>query len=309
MIKLETARLSEILPSSLLRDEKIKALAQALDTEIINLTAATREVLFLPRLDELSGPILDLLCNQFHVDFYEPLYLDDETKKKLIRESIAWHKRKGTRWAVERICEQFSHSIKIKEWYEYGGNPYWFKVITKPFKSEDDLHNFYSRLKDAKNVRSHCSLELQIKAKNTTYVGIGQYKHGRKRLKPARLYAGIGIYKTGRKRYYPSGTATYSDGFITIIDGTRTLIISKSRVIIRYDGEKNIFGDQLRMTFDFPTAQRTITLPNPREDLTVEDVQAVSDFVVENKILLKQGEEPNNLHRAVIVTTNEEILF
>ena len=136
------AKLSEILPANLLADEKIKALSTALDEMLSNLTAATREVLHLPRLDELSGTILDLLGYQFHCDTWDPLWLDDETKRALIRESIATHRQFGTKAALEAVNRAFGRKIKIETWHEYGGSPYNFRLRTKPFKSTDDLDSW-----------------------------------------------------------------------------------------------------------------------------------------------------------------------
>lgn len=77
--------LSKILPQSLKHDEKFFALTKALDVQLEKLSADAKQTLFLPRLDELSGKVLDLLAWQLHVDNYSPLWLSDDTKKNLIR--------------------------------------------------------------------------------------------------------------------------------------------------------------------------------------------------------------------------------
>ena len=86
--ELQHTSLLDILPQNLLRDEQIKAAAQALDAELQKITAATKEALLLPRLDELPEAVIDLLAWQWHVDFYEP-NMSLETKRQLVRESIA----------------------------------------------------------------------------------------------------------------------------------------------------------------------------------------------------------------------------
>ena len=85
---IQTISLLDILPDSILADEKIKAIAVALDTELQKVTAETQQVLHLPRLDVLPEKVIDLLAWQFHVDFYEPIGMDIKTKRKL-----ASHKR------------------------------------------------------------------------------------------------------------------------------------------------------------------------------------------------------------------------
>lgn len=124
--------LSKILPQSLKHDEKFFALTKALDVQLEKLSADAKQTLFLPRLDELSGKVLDLLAWQLHVDNYSPLWLSDDTKKNLIRNSIAYHKRKGTRAAVNDVYKAFGNEIELEEWFEADDlEPYTFRVSTE----------------------------------------------------------------------------------------------------------------------------------------------------------------------------------
>ena len=158
MKKLAAISLLDILPESILLDPKIKASAQALDAQFQAVTRATREVLHLPRLDALHGNIIDYLAEQFHLDFYEPLYLTESEKKNLIRESIAWHRIKGTPAAVEKIAHAAFVDSQVIEWFDYeNGQPYHFKIRSHGFKETPDGWATYVRmLNAAKNVRSWC---------------------------------------------------------------------------------------------------------------------------------------------------------
>lgn len=154
-MKIWTPSLLELLPESVLRDPKLRAAAQALSTELAKLSAATREVLHMPRLDELSGRILDHLAEEMHVDFYEPLHLSDAQKRELIRNSFAWHRIKGTPAAVEQIANTVFAEAVVSEWFEYGGEPYHFKILTKGYtETPDGWQTFLRMLDAAKNVRS-----------------------------------------------------------------------------------------------------------------------------------------------------------
>lgn len=154
---IQTVSLLDILPDSILADEKIKAIAAALDTELQKVTAETQQVLHLPRLDVLPEKVIDLLAWQFHVDFYEPVGMDIKTKRKLVKESIAWHRIKGTPAAVEMMLSStFGRSAKVSEWYEYDGEPYHFKVSvkTKKFPTMESLGLTKQGVLAAKNTRS-----------------------------------------------------------------------------------------------------------------------------------------------------------
>ena len=156
MIKeLQSLSLLDILPANLLEDKKVAAAAQALDAELQAVTKATVETMHLPRLDVLPEAVVDLLAWQWHVDFYEPLGMDIETKRKLVKESIAWHRIKGTPAAVEAVVSAAFDSSKVKEWYEYGGKPFYFKVITEDVTTDKvTLDNMRRAIDSVKNARS-----------------------------------------------------------------------------------------------------------------------------------------------------------
>ena len=124
---LQSVSLIDILPPNLLADEQINAAAQALDDELQKVTAAIRETLILPRIDELPEAVVDLLAWQLHVDFYDELKSLAE-KRNAVKQSIAMHRIKGTRMAVELALHMVYESGEVREWFEYGGRPYYFRV-------------------------------------------------------------------------------------------------------------------------------------------------------------------------------------
>lgn len=156
MIKdIESISLLDILPNSILTDPQITAAAKALDTELQSVTRATVETLHLPRIDELPEAVVDLLAWQWHVDFYESLGMDIDTKRRLVKESIAWHRAKGTPAAIEAVASAAFDKTTVKEWYEYGGKPYYFKIVTEDVTTDKEVLNRLHRAVDSvKNVRS-----------------------------------------------------------------------------------------------------------------------------------------------------------
>ena len=152
---LKSVSLLDILPPNLLADKQLYAAARALDDELQKITVATRNALLLPRLDELSEEVIDLLAWQWHVDFYEPVGMDIETKRKLIKNSIAWHRIKGTPAAVEQVVSAVFDTSHVQEWFEYGGKPYHFKVITEDVTTDPNvLARMRRAINAAKNTRS-----------------------------------------------------------------------------------------------------------------------------------------------------------
>lgn len=156
MIKdLKAVSLVDILPDNLLADTQVYAAAKALDDELQRVTVATWEALHLPRLDELPEAVLDLLAWQWHVDFYEPMGMSVETKRSLIRKSIAWHRMKGTPAAVEEVVTAAFEKATVSEWFDYGGSPFFFRVTTEDATTDTQTIDAMRRsIETVKNVRS-----------------------------------------------------------------------------------------------------------------------------------------------------------
>ena len=212
MKKIWSPKLSEILPESLLLDDKMKAAAQALDVELEKLSASIMEVLHLPRLDELSGAVIDFLAEAFHIDFWEPLYLTEAEKKNLIRESIAWHRIKGTLAAVEDIAKWAWREAEIIEPRDDPELlPYRFRITTKGFKeTPDGLATFRRMIYAAKNVRSWLDKIIidysHLMTPINLHVGFSEVKVGRQVIGLGRptggkldLVAGVGVGQFGTR--------------------------------------------------------------------------------------------------------------
>ena len=123
--------------------------------ELQKITEATKEALLLPRLGELSEAVIDLLAWQWHVDFYEPT-LGIGVKRRLVRESIAMHRIKGTKAAVELALRMTRYTGDVIEWFEYGGKPYCFRVsgIRADSVRLDGLRSLLRLIYAMKNERS-----------------------------------------------------------------------------------------------------------------------------------------------------------
>ena len=186
---LQSVSLIDILPPNLLADKQIYAAARALDDELQKITAATRNALLLPRLDELSEEVIDLLAWQWHVDFYEPS-MSIETKRQLVRESIAWHRIKGTKAAVEKMTQTVFKGGVVTEWFEYGGEPYHFRidVLNAPNMTEENRGRLLAVVNASKNTRSWLDeLRFRREAQNDMYYASAPSIHTTYEIRPAEI--------------------------------------------------------------------------------------------------------------------------
>lgn len=154
MYTLDDYKIRDNLPSSIDR-QNIRDLAEVLDVKLQEINAMSELILLYPRIDELPENLIDALAEQFHVDFYEAS-MSLQQKRTVVKNSIAWHRRKGTPSVVEEMVQTVFESAHVEEWFEYGGEPYFFRVtlIAAPLTDKAVLDRLVDAINKTKNVRS-----------------------------------------------------------------------------------------------------------------------------------------------------------
>ncbi|WP_286978941.1 phage tail protein I [Aminobacterium sp. UBA5514] len=155
-----SAGLKDLIPGSIAEDPQVEAAVLALDGQLADINSHLIQTIILPRIDELSEAILDLLLWEFHITLDEGagLAVSVEEKRDLVKRAVEIHRLKGTKAALLRIFEMLSMRGVISEWYEYGGEPYKFKVEILELSErglDEQTYVLLERLIDEyKNVRS-----------------------------------------------------------------------------------------------------------------------------------------------------------
>lgn len=122
--------LVEILPESIRNDAQAAAAAQAVQPDLDAVTDNIAAIELYARIDELPEPILHLLAWENRVAGVEwRLARTIREKRQLVRYSFELNRRRGTRWAVERVFELINLEATIVEWWEDGGDPFTFKIF------------------------------------------------------------------------------------------------------------------------------------------------------------------------------------
>lgn len=128
MKTISTVNLIDLLPISKKNDrEAILYLAitqEILKKHIINNMKA---LVSLDRIDFLEEELVDLLAEELHVDFYD-IKSSLAEKRNLVKSSISTHMIKGTPQSINTVLNVFFKGAKLMEWFEYGGEPGWFKI-------------------------------------------------------------------------------------------------------------------------------------------------------------------------------------
>ena len=144
-----------MLPNFLREDKNFRAICNALNDEIKLLYEQTNLVKLYSNIDNLPEEILDELAWQFNSIEYNTSY-SIAIKRELIKNCIITHHRRGTVASVEDVASRIFGNATVSEWFEYGGEPYHFKVHTETVTVSDDMINEFNRvIRQTQNIRSH----------------------------------------------------------------------------------------------------------------------------------------------------------
>lgn len=142
----------ELLPVNLQGDKNLEGLSSAID-KVFSLEELL-DVLLVYMIDQAPADALPYLAWQFHVEGWEMAQTEAE-RRALVKSAIELHKYKGTAWAVEKVFEVLRIEAEIKEWFEYGGEPYKFRIFLKtPIRDENTYFRLIDFINEYKNERS-----------------------------------------------------------------------------------------------------------------------------------------------------------
>lgn len=154
MIRLEESQVAQILPECLSERAGVQALSFALGAAMQRLMGYCRGIGVYSAIDVLGDDVLDMLAIELDTQYYEDSF-DIWTKRRLIKGALLWYGKAGTPAAVEELVAATFGQGEVKEWFEYGGKPYMFRVITDAGASYASIEEFENLIKRIKNVRSH----------------------------------------------------------------------------------------------------------------------------------------------------------
>lgn len=143
--------------------------ATQLQTDLEAATNGRLSLLDIDALRYLNNPelcqieFLPWLAWAMSVDVWDPNWPTD-TQRSVVRESIQIHQQKGTVAGLKRTLGSFvTGRIRVTEWFEYGGEPYTFRVYATyrdSGMSLTDAELIYSAIMQTKNLRSHLDFFL-----------------------------------------------------------------------------------------------------------------------------------------------------
>ena len=150
-------------PAVLLNDPEMHPLVELAADQMAKFYAKCSLPNIYSRIDELPEDLLDILAQDFKVEWYDYNW-GIEAKRKTIKDSFFVHRHLGTTGAVKRALSDVWPPSTVEEWFEYGGQPYFFRVILEASRSDEPIRvdTALNAIMFYKSARSHLESNIPI---------------------------------------------------------------------------------------------------------------------------------------------------
>lgn len=215
MINYFEGQITDLLPHNLTDDPAVQALSLALREGTQLLWHYTQLARIYCNIDTAPDFVLDLLAKELRTQYYADS-MELEVKRGLVRNTLIWYMTAGTPAAVEELVGVVFGEGEVKEWFEYGGDPFNFKIITNAAMTEDILNVFSEMIRRVKNTRSHIeAIEIHREITQPYYAGVG----GLSQYRPAAIIDGYSEARNAEQQLYAGAAAQSNYRPAAIIDG------------------------------------------------------------------------------------------
>lgn len=160
------------LPPILKKDKKMQALAQVIAVELQKTAGLIKRNIIYAGIDELPESVLDILAYDLNVDWYDFDY-PVEYKRELIKTCIKINMKLGTVYAVETAVRAIYPESRVIEWFDYGGEPFCFKVVLNAGDKniKINIDDMAKKIKKYKRLTAHLeSINIEKTKKGIIYI-------------------------------------------------------------------------------------------------------------------------------------------
>lgn len=155
-MKISELDFARLLPVFMRDDLAVKALSEAVNKLIGEPGKRLSTLRTWDMIDELNEAECDELAWELDIDWYDSTGMSLEEKRETIKAAQQIKRKRGTKWAVERLISAYFGEGYVLEWYETGGDPFTFTIMhTAAEINTENFNKFVEAANAAKNERSH----------------------------------------------------------------------------------------------------------------------------------------------------------
>lgn len=174
MISIRNCEILDLLPYTF-KTPRRQALSKALMKVRAKCFDTMSAVLFWGDIENASPVVFDAMAAELDAPFYSG-DMDNERKRAIIAAAFEYNSRIGTVSSINELLTAAFGGGSISEWYEYGGQPYYFKAnISRTDDTSINYNNysyFLKMLEKIKNKRAKLEdISINNNLKNDMYFG------------------------------------------------------------------------------------------------------------------------------------------
>lgn len=154
-----------------MQDIDAQCFSYVLDRQIKKFAALAKSLTIWSDLDHVNPKYYDHLAMCIGAPYYRSEYAK-EKKLELIKTAIEARRRAGTERAINQLIHTIFEDATFIPWYEYGGEPYHFRVKVYDVLTEDATLLFAKVIQKVKAARSILD-EIEISRRINGSVNIG----------------------------------------------------------------------------------------------------------------------------------------
>ena len=145
-----------LLPAFMRDDEAVIALSKAMNRLMGEPGKRLSTIRTWDKIDELNEAECDAMAWELDIDWYDSVGMTLEEKRATIKVAQQIKRKRGTKWAVERLISAYFGVGYVVEWYEWDMAPFTFMVLTtNAHITPENYDKFVKAANAAKNERSH----------------------------------------------------------------------------------------------------------------------------------------------------------
>ena len=149
-MRLKETEMVKLLPAWMQEDSSNQGLAAGCDIVSRDAYARLKLLSRWDKIDQLSEAELDEMAWELNIQWYDST-APIAAKRAVIRNSDRVYSKLGTPYAVEQIVADYFGTGEVREWYQYGGQPHHFKVLSdNPSLVNSNLDLFLKLLRTVK---------------------------------------------------------------------------------------------------------------------------------------------------------------
>lgn len=146
-MRLKDVDIIKLCPAFMREDKTNQILAKGMNNIFQTWATDMDRLPVINQLDKLNEAELDQLASDRNIFWYDTK-ASVSVKRSLIKNAKTVFNRLGTVWAVESVINDYMPGTELQEWFNYGGEPGYFRIVTTNTNVlKTDIQSFLNILK------------------------------------------------------------------------------------------------------------------------------------------------------------------